>query len=327
MDNPLSAIMNEQEQRGILSICILAAAADGSQSDAERAQIERLAEGFRPQSPELASAYQDVLTGKANLADLVSTLQSPESKALAYEVAVCVCHADGVASESEQQFLGRLRELLGLPAESTATLDKQAHQMAGLEPAAVPPRIADSVPPPIVTVPPRSAEADVDRSILNYAILTGALELLPHSLATMAIIPLQMKMVYQVGRQHGFELSRGHITDFLTTVGVGLTSQVVEGFARRFVGNLARHMSGRMLGGLAGQAAGSAVAFGTTYALGQVAKRYYASGRTLTGAQLKEAFATLLNEGNALQNRYTSDIVRKSREINVSQLLPLLKQS
>ena len=58
--------------------------------------------------------------------------------------------------------------------------------------------------------------------ILNYAILNGALELLPESLATMAIIPLQMKMVYRIGKTYGFELDRGHIKDFLATAGVGI---------------------------------------------------------------------------------------------------------
>src|SRR5262249_44745322 len=114
-----------------------------------------------------------------------------------------------------------------------------------------------------------------DKMILNSAILTGALELLPHSLATMAIIPVQLRMVYRIGQQHGFELSRGHIQDFLATVGVGLTSQMVEGFARKLMRNVARTLGGRLLGGVASTATGSAVAFGTTYALGQVAKKYY----------------------------------------------------
>ncbi|MCK7498350.1 MAG: hypothetical protein MZW92_52755 [Comamonadaceae bacterium] len=53
--------------------------------------------------------------------------------------------------------------------------------------------------------------------ILNYAILNGALELLPDSLASMAIIPLQMKMVYRIGKSYGYELDRGHVKDFLAT--------------------------------------------------------------------------------------------------------------
>ena len=93
------------------------------------------------------------------------------------------------------------------------------------------------------------------------------------------------------------------------------------------IGNLSRQIGGGLFGGLAREATGSVFAFGTTYALGQVAKRYYASGRNLDAAQLKEVFTSLVNEGNALQTRYSNDIVQKSRQINVAGLLPLVKQS
>jgi uncharacterized protein (DUF697 family) len=45
--------------------------------------------------------------------------------------------------------------------------------------------------------------------ILNSAILNGALEIMPHTLATMAIVPLQMRMVYHIGKSYGFELDSG----------------------------------------------------------------------------------------------------------------------
>jgi uncharacterized protein (DUF697 family) len=169
-------------------------------------------------------------------------------------------------------------------------------------------------------------EADLDRIILNAAILNGALELMPQTLATMAILPLQMRMVYRIGNSYGFDLDRGHITDFLATVGIGLTSQVVEGFARRLFGGFTRQLAGGLLGGLAGAATGSAFSFATTYALGQVARKYYASGRSLNAAQLKNVFSTMLQDGRSVQSRYASDIAAKSRQVNVAELLPLIKQ-
>ena len=171
-----------------------------------------------------------------------------------------------------------------------------------------------------------SQEAELDKLILNAAILNGALEIMPHTLATMAIIPLQMRMVYRIGSHYGFQLDRGHIKDFLATVGVGLTSQVFEGFTRRLIGGFTRSLAGGLLGGLAGQAAGSAFGFATTYALGQVAKRYYTSGRTLDAAQLKEAFSSMLLDARSLEGRYSGDIREKSRQVNVSELLPLVRQ-
>lgn len=307
--------LSEQEHRAIICVCILAAFADGAQDEFERAQIERIVNGFPEEHLDLASAYQDILGGKLSLAQVVGQLRAPSAKALAYEMAVCVCHADGLLQEPEKRFLADLRQALQLDSLSVDE-HQQTVQAMMVQP------LAGSVPP----VLDASREAELDHLILNAAILNGALEIMPHTLATMAIIPLQMRMVYQIGKRYGNELDHGHIKDFLATVGIGLSSQVFEGFATRLVGGLARGLAGGLLGGLAGQATGSAFAFATTYALGQVAKQYYASGRTLTTEQLKTVFASMLEEARGMQGRYSGDIAQKSRQVNVSELLPLVRQ-
>jgi len=307
--------MNEQEHKAILCVCILAAFADGTQDEVERAQIERIVGGFSGEHLDLAGSYQDVLGGKISLGQAATQLQTPSAKALAYEMAVCVCHADGALKDSEKQFLAELRQALQLDSQAA-----DGHLQTAQALAAQP--LAAAAPPVIDT----SREAELDHVILNAAILNGALEIMPHTLATMAIIPLQMRLVYQIGKRYGFELDRGHVRDFLATVGVGLTSQVFEGFTRRLVGGLTRSVAGGLLGGLMGQAAGSAFAFATTYALGQVAKRYYASGRTLSTEQLKQVFSSMMDEARSMQGRYSGDIAQRSRQVNVSELLPMVRQ-
>ena len=94
---------------------------------------------------------------------------------------------------------------------------------------------------------------------------------------------------------------------------------------RQIIGGIFRQVGGGLLGGLARQATGSAFSFASTYALGHVAKQYYASGRTLTTAQLKQLFASLLTDAKSLQTQYAGDIAQKSRTINPSQILPLCK--
>ncbi len=307
--------ISEQEHTAILGICILAAFADGAQDEVERAQIERIVNGFPDEHLDLASAYQDVLGGKLTLPRLAAQLQSPSAKALAYEMAVCVCHADGVLKEPEKQFLAELRQALQLDSPAVNVHQETAQAMVA-QPLA-------SAAPPVIDA---SREEDLDHLILNTAILNGALEILPHTLATMAIIPVQMRMVYQIGKRFGYELDHGHIKDFLATVGIGLSSQVFEGFARRLIGGLAGGLAGGLLGGIAGQAAGSAFAFATTYALGQVAKRYYMSGRTLSTDQLKGVFSSMLEQARSMQGRYSGDIAQQARQVNVSELLPLVRQ-
>jgi uncharacterized protein (DUF697 family)/tellurite resistance protein len=307
--------LDQQEHRAIVGLCVLAAFADGAQSEDERARIQQIVNGFSGEGLDLASVYQDVLGGKFSLATAASQLQTPPARALGYEMAVCVCHADGVLNEAEKKFLSDLHQALHLQASTTDN-----HQQTAQALAAQPPTLAA---PPILD---QNREAELDRLILNAAILNGGLELMPHTLATMAIVPLQMRLVYRVGHAYGYEMDRGHIKDFLATVGVGLTSQVFEGFTRQLIGGFARRLTGGLVGGMLAEATGSAVAFASTYALGQVARRYYASGRTLTAAQLKDVFSTMLANGRSLQGRYSGDILQRSRQVNVSDLLPLAGQ-
>lgn len=303
--------MNDLEQQGVIAICIFAALADGSQSDSERTQVQKITAGFH-QNPTLGTIYQQIQGQKLTLPQASQNVASPEGRTLAYEMAVCVCNADNVTSPDEQRFLQELRSLLQLDDTASAQIKTKVEQVAQTPPVQLPGRLSVA------------AENDIDQMILNCAVLTAALELLPPSIATMSIVPIQIRMVYRIGQNHGFELSRHHIQDFLATVGVGLTSQVVEGFARKLVGNLTRSLGGKFMAGVAETATGSAMAFGTTYALGQIGKQYYASGRTLDANQLQNIFAKLLTEGKALQSKYATQIFEKSRQIEAGNLLPAL---
>ncbi len=163
--------------------------------------------------------------------------------------------------------------------------------------------------------------AEMDSMVLNYAILNGALELLPQGLASMAIIPLQMKMVYRIGKAHGFELDRGHVKDFLATAGVGLTSQYLEQFGRKLVGGLLGTLAGGLGRAVGSAATGAGFSFASTYALGQVARRYYAGGRVLSSAMLKQAFADVLGEAKGLQSKYLPEIERRARTLDVAEVV------
>ncbi|HEX4121127.1 MAG TPA: DUF533 domain-containing protein [Verrucomicrobiae bacterium] len=307
--------IDQQEHRAIAGICVLAAFADGTQSENERARIQQIVNGFSGEGLDVASVYQDVLEGKFSLATAASQLQSQPGRALGYEMAVCVCNADGELNDSEKKFLSDLHQALRLDGATTS-----AHQQTAQAIAAAPPVIGN---PPVLDT---NRDAEVERMIMSAAVMNGALEIMPHTLATMAIVPLQIRLVYRIGHAYGYELDRGHIKDFLATVGVGLTSQVFEGFTRQLVGGFARRLGGGLLGGLVGEASGSAFAFASTFAIGQVAKKYYASGRTLSASQLKDVFATMLANGRSMQGRYSGDILQQSRQVNLSELLPLANQ-
>jgi uncharacterized protein (DUF697 family)/tellurite resistance protein len=308
------------ETKAILTLSLLAAFVDGEKHERERAEIKRIAEGLsQTDGVNLPTLYQDVLMKRVSMASVAGELQSPESKQLAYEMAVCVCDADGTQSDAERMFLADLRTSLGLDA-SAAQFSRQAEDIAAV-PVAAGGAVAAATPAAVAA--PDSAE--LDKSILNAAILNGALELLPETLSTMAIIPLQMKLVYRIGKAHGYELDSGHVKDFLATVGVGLTSQYLEQAGRKLLGGLLGKMGGGLLRGLGNQAVSSGMSFASTYALGHVAKRYYAGGRTLSTQMLRDSFSNVVQEGKSLQTQYLPAIQEKARTLDAGKVLALVR--
>ncbi|NMF96115.1 DUF533 domain-containing protein [Aromatoleum toluolicum] len=310
--------MTPEQNRSLITVCLMAAFADGHNDPRERDHVRRTAESLSAGAGlDVMSLYQDVLLKRVTLEQAVSGLDTPELRQLAFEMAVGVCDADGVHNAGETAFLERLGALLQLGRSDAAAIVNAADALARA-PVDKPLPEMPAVPAPATPAGPDQAE--LDKMILNAAILNGALELLPESLASMAIIPLQTRLVYRVGKAHGFELDRGHITDFLATVGVGLTSQYVEQFGRKLVGGLLGKVLGRVGRTIGSEATGSAFSFATTYALGHVAKRYYADGRRLDGAALKAAFGQLFDNAKGLQQRYAPEIAERARTLDLKKL-------
>ena len=327
--------MTTQEIRSVLTISLLAAYADSDKHAREREEIRRIAEGLsQADEVNLPTLYQDVLLKRTNLAQAIAGLPSMESRQLAYEMAVCVCDADGSTSERERAFLGELHQALGLEQQfAQQTLhDGEAMAQAPLQTAAAAPVAAASA----VTAPAAAAaqpavrpstldEQAMRQKILRAATLNGAIELLPESLSTMAIIPLQMRLVYQIGQSYGYELDKGHIRDFLATIGVGMTSQYLEQAGRKLLGGLLGKAGKGLLGGLGKQAVSSGMSFASTYALGHVANQYYAAGRSISAQMLKDSYAHMLQDGRQLHTQYLPDMRQQAQGLNTTRLMSLVR--
>lgn len=318
--------MSPSEQQAILTIALLAAFADGHKDDREREAVRRLADslGRDAGGAGLASLYQDVLLQRVTVSEAVAALNEPAQRQLAYEMAVCVCDADGRRNPAEATFLAGLKSRLGLDGGQTEAFERDE---AALVSAAEAPL---AVPPSVIGAKEASAgdparDAELDKTILNAALLNGALELLPQSWASMAIIPLQVRLVYNIGKAHGVELDQGHIKEFIAAVGVGLTSQYVEQFGRKLLGGLLGKVAGRAVGGLGSMATGMAMSFATTYALGQVAKRYYAGGRVMSTALLQDTFQQLLAPARQMQAQYLPQMRDLSRQLDMGKVLGMVR--
>ena len=328
--------MTPDEVRAVLSVSVMAAFADGRKHEREREELRRIADGLaQDDAVHLPTLVQDVLTGRVTLAGLAPRLAGDNARHLAYEMAVCVCDADGAQSETERGFLRSLAQALRLDTGEADQVSTQAEALAAAPmsaapPAAVPLVAAGTVASAAAVAATGSVSANVDdatldRMILNAAILNGAIELLPESLSTLAIIPLQMRLVYRIGAAHGYELDSGHIRDFLATVGVGLTSQYLEQAGRKLLGGLLGRIGGGLVAGVGKQAVSSGMSFVTTYALGHVARRYYAAGRQWSTAMLKQAYQDMTRQAQGLHQRHLPEIRERARGLDAGKVLALVR--
>lgn len=312
--------MGEQEHRALIALLLLAASADGRDDPRERAEVARVAGSLAAGTTiDVAALSQEIARQQVTIAQAAGGLSAPETKRLAYELCSGVCGADGAHDAGEQRFLATLSAALGLDAatqSAVAAFDAGANALAAASVTAV--SVAE---PPAVTTG-RLSDADLDRLILNYAILNGALELFPDTLSSMAILPLQMRMVYRIGQSYGVQLDRSSIKELLAAAGVGLTSQYVEQIGVSLVGTLfGRGLLGGLLGTLAEQSVSSGFSFATTFALGRLATRYYASGRNMSGLVLKETYDGLVRDARSLEGQHFPAIQAKARTINMKEIM------
>jgi uncharacterized protein (DUF697 family)/tellurite resistance protein len=315
--------MDAQQTKATLTVALMAAFADGLKDDREREAVKQVADALGGESGlDLPALFRDVLLSKPDLAQVVAPLQTPELRQYAYEMAVGVANSDGVQNEAEKAFLQRLATVLQLPAEHASEASAKAEAVASAA-AEAPATPAEG------TVLGKSglAPAEYDKLILDASVTNAALELLPESLASMAIIPLQLRLVYRIGKSYGYPMDLSQAKDFVATLGVGLTGQYVEQIGRRLLGGLLGGLAGG-LGRAAGhQVASSGMSFATTYALGRLAQRYYAAGRSMDTAMLKETFAALVAEARGLAPQYRQQIQQQASTIDVRSLASLVKQS
>ena len=294
--------MTPQDARTIIALAVLAASADGTLGQEERVSIISAAEhlGLAEGDP----VVHGVLHGGGDVAQLAHALSSDEARVAAYDVAAAVCHADGAPNARESAFLAALSRELGAVAASP---DAAATMSAVAQAASTPPR--------------QGAVGDLDAFILDQAMLAGAAELLPHRFSAMAILPLQLRMVYQIGQRNGQQFDMAQAKDLVAVLGIGAMGHALEGVVRGVLGSVGRGVLGGLLGSATGAAAGVAVTFATTYALGHAAQQYYAQGRTLGTADLRALFARFQGEANTVFPRVAARIRELAAGSNLESLL------
>lgn len=306
--------MDDQEQTAIVTLALMAAAADGSQSTQEQAQLRAVAARGAP--IDFEALDRQIASGQLQLAAVAARLTNDASRHKAYETALVVCNADGPANPAEEKFLSELQTALGL---TPSALEPLEHGTRALTAAAT------NAPPTVATSERLPTDATLDDVILKQAMLTGALEILPDSLASLAILPVQLRLVYLVGQQYGQQLDANQVKDLAGTLGIGAAAQVVEGVVRKVLGGLTSGVLGGLLGSATGLAAGAAVSFASTYALGHVAKQYYTQGRRLSTDDLRTLFVRFQGEAKGLLPKVQDQIQKLAGSLNVQDVVQQLR--
>jgi len=303
--------MKADDASHIIQIALMAAMADGQISADEQRELTTVA--TRLGVPAATTAIDQPAAARQGIGILAASLSDADARRTAYEVALAVCSVDGPPNPPEQSFLSALHGALGLGAAATHEFENQLRELSaaplgGTLPGAMP-----------------TSDATLDERILQQAMLTGALELLPDRLANLAILPLQLRLVYEVGQRYGQQLDANQIKDLAGTFGLGAAAQMVEGLVRKVLGSAASNILGGLLGGATGIAAGAAVTFAATYALGHAAKQYYAQGRKLSADDLRALFSRFQDEAQGLLPQVQGQIQSLASQIKLPEVLSQIR--
>jgi len=303
--------MNTTDHAPLIAIAMLAARADGRSGSREQQAVDAVV--ARIGNPDVSRLAEQVAKGQLRVADLAGRLSDDEARRTAYEGALAIINSDGVANETEKSFLEDLRTALGLSAASVAEAARTAEAIAGTPVS----EVHTGKPP----------AGPLDDVILQQAILTGALEILPDQLATIAVLPLQLRLVYQIGQRHGQPLDLNQVKDLAATLGLGAAAQGLESVAMRLVGGLAGGLLGGLGRGAARVATGAVVTFAATYALGHVADEYYRQGRRLSTNDLRSLFDRFQQDARTIYPRVEQQIREQSSTLNLQSLLQGLRST
>lgn len=300
--------MTQQDVEAILGIVTLAALADGKRDAAEQEKVASVA--ARLGLTDADDMVRRAAAGESDVATLAGKLTSDEAKQTAFDSALAVCHADGTLGTAELAFMNSLRGALGI---DVASGDAKIGELTAIGAGAA----TNSAMP--------ASEDALDEYILEQAMLTAALEFLPDRLANLGILPLQLRLVRNIGMRSGQQPGLTQVKDLAATFGIGAAAQILETVVRRTLGGVAGGIFGGMLGGAAGVAAGGAVTFASTYALGHAARQYYAQDRSISTSDMRSLFARFQGEANTMFPRVQERVASLARDNNYDGLMRMIR--
>jgi uncharacterized protein (DUF697 family)/uncharacterized tellurite resistance protein B-like protein len=283
---------NDQESLATLKLLVCLAKADGTLSAEERLVFTDSISQF--QLPAMTTG-QSLLDGTYNAASLAAEITSPAGREAAFAACFAMAHADHKIAPQEQAILQLVENAWKVPAEKKSLLGRvfaEAKDTVSLT-AIVP--IAD----------PAKREAEITEDVRKYSILAGALGLFPIPVAKLAtelaVVGVQGKMVRDIGQYWGRETTADGVKQLLAGMGVGQVARIALNTLMGFIP-------------VVGSVVPAATNFASTWAVGRVANKFYASGGNLDPATLKEMFKLNQKKGKEAYAASKADVAAKAQE-------------
>lgn len=290
----------DDEALACLKILVAIARADGTVHNDERRSLAAALDGFQLPA---GVTVDSLLEEKVDVGAALDAIKSAEARDQLYRSAYFMAFADGACTKEEQAILDRIAEVTGVTPEQRSSLDglfyATRESSAGL----------------FVTEPVTDAEeraTKVRNHVLKYAVLTAVLGAFPIpgvAIATdLGVIALQVKMVRDIGGFWGEQVDAKRARSILYSLGLGTG-------ARLAIANLAKLVP------MWGSAVGATTSFVSTYALGKVIEKFFASGAKDV-AELQGEFEAAKKEGKEVYAAEQDAIAESKR--NASPALDAL---
>ncbi|MBF0276120.1 MAG: DUF533 domain-containing protein [Nitrospinae bacterium] len=267
--------MNKSEELTLLQLSILAVRADGNISDSERTRLNTIIADFNP-TQEQYSEIDKCWVGEMSLQDVAEKTLELNIAEDAFKRAVNVLLIDGL-NQREHEFLRELAEYLEFDDKKCQKLFMDVSEEIDFELLGQDEEFVKDVD-----------KIDLDKLVLNYSLSAGSIGLTPIPFVSDFILltPLQMKMVYDIGKRYGYDLDKKSLKEFSTLLGVA--------FGLKMFGSILKLIP------IIGSLGGAAVAFSGTYAMGKTAEKYFKEGRKVDEKQLKAMYGKFKVEGEKL---------------------------
>jgi len=287
--------ITEKEALSCLKILAAVARADGTVHNDERKSLAAALDNLElPPGTTVDALLKENVDVETELANITSS----EGREQLYRSAYFMAYADGACTKEEQAILDKIAELTGVS-------DGQRNSLAGLftpVPAEHPSLAAGFLTVQAVADPTERATA-VRNHTLKYSVLTAVLGAFPIpgvAIATdLGVIALQLKMVRDIGAIWGQKVDSKRARSMLLSLGIGTG-------ARLAIANLAKLVP------VWGSAIGATTSFASSWALGQVIDKFFASGAENVEA-LKDDFEAAKKEGKKVYTEQQDVIVESQR--------------